>query len=450
MTIQEAFNIANQKYRAGRIAEAREICRNIVAVDPGQAEAWHLLGLTLYQGGDPAGAVEPIGRAVALMPGRMDFYYNHALVFDSIQRREESGAALLLAARSRATDADLLTQVGRALYFTGHPTEAIDCAKRLLEMRPDDAFSHWNYAILLLLHGRLAEGFREFEWRHSMGEYVPERRQPSPAWNGEPMPDGTLLVCSEGGLGDVLLFVRYVPMLVGKVGKVVLECQPSLFPLVENLAGVEQVIARGEFAPPVEGHVYLSSLPRVFGTDLATVPNQVPYLKVPARGVEKWAGRVICDGLLNVGLCWSGNREASPGDKRSVTLTQLAPLAGIPGVRYYSLQLGKDAGQTRPAGLEMVDFTADIHDFGDTAALVAQLDSVISVDTSVAHLAGALGKPVWVLVQFVPAYQWLLDRTDSPWYPTARIFRQTSLDDWPAAIAAVAEALKEKARTQAG
>jgi hypothetical protein len=448
MTGQDAFNLANQQYRAGQSAQAIAICRQIISLDANQPEVWHLLGLALFNSGDAAGAVEPIARAISLQAGRMDFYYNLALVFDSLKRRTECHAALLGAAGSKIMDLNLLTQVGRALYFMGHPAEALHCAEQLVQLRPDDPRSHWNYAILLLLHGRLAEGYREFEWRLQVPEFAPKTRPTCPAWDGSPILNQSLLICSEGGHGDVLLYLRFLPMLKGMAGRIILECASSLIPLAESLDGIDQITPMGEPLPPADRHIFLCSLPHVMGIDLANIPSRVPYVSPPVQTVAKWSGRVPPDGMLNVGLVWSGNRAAAPGDKRSVPLEALAPMAQIPRIRFVSLQLGRDAAQTPPPGLELIDFTSDIHDFADTAALANQLDLIISIDTSVAHLAGALGRPVWVLVQKVAAYQWLLDRSDSPWYPTMRLFRQPDLEDWTTPIAEMSQALEEKVKSR--
>jgi hypothetical protein len=218
-------------------------------------------------------------------------------------------------------------------------------------------------------------------------------------------------------------------------------------PLFASLDGVDEIVARGKVLPTFDVHVALPSVPGILGIDLESLPNEVPYLKVPAERMAQWAGRVPSDNLLNVGLVWSGNRESSGEGRRTSSLESLAPLSSVGGVRFFSLQMGKEAAQRRPKGWELIDLTGAIRDFADTAVLVSRMDLVISVDTSVAHLAGALAVPVWVLVSSLPDYRWMLDRTDSPWYPTMKLFRQPALDDWETPISRMAGELREMVRT---
>ena len=262
------------------------------------------------------------------------------------------------------------------------------------------------------------------------------------------MGDRVVLVHAEQGLGDTLQFCRYVP-LVAAGSKLVLEVQAPLRRLLSGLPGIAAIVARGDRLPPYDAHAALLSLPLLVGTRLPTIPCEIPYLAADPRDCARWRQRLGGLSGLRVGLVWAGGFRpdqpwaAAVDRRRSMALAQMAPLAAIAGVSFLSLQKGEPAGQalSPPAGMVLHDFTAELADFTDTAALIEALDLVISVDTAVAHLAGALGKPVWLLNRFDTCWRWLLDRDDSPWYPSLRQFRQPVAGDWASVMAAVSAAL---------
>jgi len=256
-------------------------------------------------------------------------------------------------------------------------------------------------------------------------------------------------VYAEGGYGDAIQFVRYVPLLRARAMKIVLECPPRVVRLFSDIPGVDEIVERGKTLPEFDCRISLLSLPRIFRTDLNSIPNSVPYLKASAIDELNWKGRVQGGGRLKVGLAWAGSaRERESDDVRTRGLSILGPLGRTPGVRFYSLQMGPEASEARPAGMDVVDFSGDQRDFADTAGLIANLDLVISVDTSLAHLAGAMAKRVWVMVPNPADFRWLLDRADSPWYPTMRLFRQRRRGDWGSVVADLATALSELAGTR--
>ena len=262
------------------------------------------------------------------------------------------------------------------------------------------------------------------------------------------MEDRTLLLHAEQGLGDTLQFCRYVP-LIAAGAKTVLEVQAPLVRLLSRLPGVASIVAQGACLPPFDAHCPLLSLPGALGTTLDTIPAATAYLAADPALAAEWSERLAGLAGLRVGIVWAGSARDDPelaavDARRSISLEALAPLAGAPGVSFISLQKGEPAAQASrpPLGMALADFTADLDDFEDTAALVANLDLVISVDTAVVHLAGALGKPVWLLNRFDTCWRWLLNRDDSPWYPTLRQFRQSSPGDWTSVIAAVRKALE--------
>jgi hypothetical protein len=266
-------------------------------------------------------------------------------------------------------------------------------------------------------------------------------------WDGGDLNGRTILLHQEQGYGDMIQFVRYAPLVAERGGRVILSCAAALASLLREMPQVAGVYGRNDL-PEFDFHCPILSLPAIFETRLESIPAKTPYLKAPAEAVARWRELLAKDdGKLRVGLAWAGNPKRRLDHGRSVALEQLVPLSKVNEVRLFSLQKRGQtpfSGAAAPAGMELIDFSDRLSDFAETAAAIENLDLVISVDTAVAHLAGALGKPVWVLIGFVPASRWLLDRSDSPWYPTMRLFRQPTRDDWDTPIDQIAEALQEK------
>ena len=407
------YNLGNALDKLGRLAEAEASYREALRLEPDYPDALNNLGHVLNQLGRPLEAEERLRTGLCLRPG-------------------SSGS---------------LNNLGIALFDQCRLDEAETVYREALRLQPDFPDARNNLAYALLKAGRYEEGWEEHEWRwrakHMAGGV---RSFSAPLWQGEPIGERVILLHAEQGQGDTLQFCRYAPLMRSKV---VLEVQPTLVRLLSRLPGVSQVIGRGEALPSFELHCPLLSLPRAFGTTLQTVPARVPYLAADPRDVELWNDRLAGLRGLKVGLVWAGEPRAHAPElaaidvRRSIALSGLAPLAEIRGITFVSLQKGGPAAQAThpPAGMTLFDPTADLHDFADTAALIEALDLVISVDTSVAHLAGALGKPVWLLNRYDACWRWLLNRDDSPWYPSLRQFRQTSPGDWPGVIECVREAL---------
>jgi hypothetical protein len=299
---------------------------------------------------------------------------------------------------------------------------------------------------VLLSRGEYTEGWREYAWRWRIEAFnAPARRFAQPVWDGA-AGAGSVLLHGESGLGDTLHFLRYAPLVAQRCTRVVLEVQPPLEPLLRGLAGVE-VLAQGRALPQFQSHAPLIELPRLFGTTLQSIPWPGPYVRADAARVARWRRLVpAAQGVRKVGLAWTGSPHNMNNRKRSLALSELAPLAGIPGVQFYSLQKGEGAEQAArpPAGLPLVDLAPHIGDFADTAACVSLLDLVITIDTSIAHLAGAMGTDTWVLLAHSPDWRYHLERSDNPWYPTQRLFRQHSPGDWSRPVREVTDALKGK------
>jgi hypothetical protein len=294
---------------------------------------------------------------------------------------------------------------------------------------------------VLLLEGNFAEGWSEYEWRWQQPE-TRRRDLPGPVWNGEALDGRQILIYAEQGLGDTIQFLRYLP-LVGKAGgKVILECQPALASFLSDQADLGTVISAGSQLPEFALHVPLLSLPRIFGGRLDNIPAHAPYLAADLEKAELWRKRLAALPGLRVGVAWAGNPRHPNDRERSIPPHRLAPLAEVPGVSWVSLQQGVANGIS---GLRF-ESLPPFDGIADTAAVIAGLDLVISADTMIAHLAGALGRPVWTLLSYAADFRWLLDREDAPWYPTMRLFRQPSRGAWDAVLGRVAEDLRDVAR----
>jgi hypothetical protein len=294
--------------------------------------------------------------------------------------------------------------------------------------------------LLLLLKGDYQHGWPMYEWRWRLKGYA-QHSNPRPQWDGQALAGRRILLHAEQGFGDVIHLARYIPMVAERGGKMIVACPRNLHRLLRGLGPVEKWLGPQEPLPDHDLHCPWMSLPRVFETTLETIPAAIPYLSADPHVSRQWAARLPADGRLRVGLVWAGRRL--PDRYRSIPADQLAPLGEIAGVHFVSLQKRQAAEQVlfAPPPLPLTDWSDDLLDFADTAALLHNLDMVITIDTAVAHLSGAMGKPTWILLRKSADWRWLLDRNDSPWYPTVRLFRQEQLDDWTAPINQVAEAL---------
>ena len=477
MTLDQAFQLAFKHQAAGRLKEAEALYQQILAVKPDHADSLHLLGVIAGQRDDNAAAVEWISKAIALAPeaamyhnnlgafsrrmGKMDqamaaykkavelqpdyadARYNLGNILRDSGHLDQSIAEYIEAVRLRPGHAETHNNFGFALLELGRIEDAAAQYRDAIRLRPDYADAHLNLAFALLVRGDFERGLPEYEWRarrpaHGMPPL------PQPQWDGGELTGKTILIRSEQGLGDGIQFVRYVPLLAARGATVILECLPELRRLFQDAPGAAHVVARGEAPAPFDLHCPLASLPLVFGTRLESIPAVTPYLHADSRVVQAQAARLNINGdTLNVGLVWAGNPDHRNDRKRSMSLEQLSPLAEVKGVRFFSLQKGKPAEQVRtpPAGMNLLDAAGELSDFADTAALIARLDLVITVDTAVAHLAGAMGRPVWVLLPFAPDWRWLLGRDDSPWYPTMRLVRQDAPGQWEPVVARVEKEL---------
>lgn len=442
------FAAALELQKSGHRDEAERLYRALAASGGELApDACINLGALLDESGRAEEALEKYREALALREGDPLALNNAGSTLFKLGRFHEA-AEQFRHALERAPDS-LEAQVaqvalGAALQRKGDLPAALAVFRDLVARRPDCAEAHWNLALALLMAGEFREGWDEYQWRWRRDSFTSPRRElAAPVWDGTPLHGRRILVHGEQGLGDTIQFARYLTMVAAAGGVVVAECQsPSLVPLLSSIPGVAETCVMGEALPPYDLEVPLLSLPHLFGTTLNNVPDRVPYLAPPEERMAPWREKVAADLGFKVGLVWAG--KPVPDPFRSCPLAALAPLFDIPGVSFYSLQVGEEAQQAQDFP-SLIDFTPAIADFGDTAALVAQLDLVLSIDTSVAHLAGALAKPVWLLLPKAGDYRWLTGREDSPWYPTMRLFRQKQQGEWGEVIERVKEELEQAA-----
>lgn len=333
--------------------------------------------------------------------------------------------------------AELWDNLGRARFHQRRFGDADFCFRKALMVKRDHTESHWLRAQTLLLRGRFEQGWQEFEHRWEAG-YSALPSVSTDRWDGTPLNGRSILLRAEGGLGDTIQLIRYARSIQQMRGTVIVECQPRLGPLLKRVAGVDQVVSAGTLLPDHDVHVPMMSLPLLFNTTLKTIPSQPSYLTVDKVTIERWRKRIGRIGKLKIGMAWACGDSQSP---RSLPLHLLAPLAGLADVALFSLQRGPAAAEIQSSGFSVVNLEKQAGEITDTAAAILNLDLIVCVDTMVAHLAGALGKPVWTLLPFVPDWRWLLGRTDSPWYPSMRLFRQPRPGDWKAVIRNVKTAL---------
>jgi len=446
--LPDVYNHLGQALREqGRLDEAIATFRQAVALKPDLPEAFNGLGIALRDQGHLDQAIAACRQAIALKPHYPEAYGNLGNALRDTGHLDDAIAAYRHAIALNPVLPETHNNLGAAFQSQGQLDEAIAAFRHAIALNPSYPEAHDNLALLLLVRGDFDQGWKEYEWRWLCKSFPsPRWRGVQQQWDGSDLTHRTILLHAEQGFGDTLQFIRYMSHVAARGGKVFVLCPPELRRLLQGTPGVEQWLSAGEPLPPIDVHCPLLSLPLAFGTTLQSIPHIVPYLKADAEGVEWWR-KELADRHrhFKVGLVWAGNPRHQNHRNRSVSLAALAPLAQVQGVSFFSLQKGAaglEAKNPRPE-LKLIDRTAELRDFADTAALIAQLDLVISVDTAVAHLAGAMGKPVWTLLPFVPDWRWLLEREDSPWYPTMRLFRQPSIGDWDSVIGRVSEALAE-------
>jgi len=451
------YSLGNALRSLRRFDEAVAAYRQAIRVRPDYHQAVYNLALLLTELGRIDEALGFYRRSLELRP---DFTAAYDAMIRAMNGDPRRSAQQLLSAHQQwqqghAVDAsarlaDPLTNLGVTLSASGRFDEALAAFERAAALAPHNPEVHSNLGLALLTHGDFQRGWPEFEWRWKCPAFFKAHAHlKQPRWDGAPLNGRTILLHAEQGLGDAIQFVRYLPLIARQHphAKIILGTSPKLQRLFRCIAGNAQIIVDRQAIPPFDVHCPLMSLPLIFRTTLATVPADVPYLSADASDLSKWRQRLASDSAnanrLKVGLVWAGGARYTHDQMRSLPLKTLAPLGTLGHVAFYSLQKGEPCKQLAdaPSNMNITDLTSDLDDFADTAALVCNLDLIISVDTAVAHLAGALAKPVWTLLPLLPDWRWMFNRDDSPWYPTMRLFRQTQPGDWPGVVSRVVREL---------
>jgi len=434
-------NLGNALREQGQLGEAVGSLEQALRLRPDYAEAHNNLGIALQGLGKFAEAVVHLEQALRLRPDYPEAHNNLGTVLCEEGKMAEAVIHWEQALRLRPDYANAHNNLGRALLEQGKMAEAVASYQQALRLRPGDAEAHNNLSMLWLLLGNFEQGWPEYEWRLQMKDFPPALR-PQPCWDGRPLDGKTILLYAEQGLGDTLQFIRYAAVVKQRGGTVVAECQPALLRVLAGCAGIDHLLPQGGPLPACDVRAPMLSLPLLCGTTVTTIPAEVPYLVADRSRIEHWRDRLAVVSGFKVGICWQGNPRNKNDRRRSVPLAQFAPLAAIRGVHLVSLQKGPGVDQLGGLDFDVVDLGSKLDEEGafvDTAAVMQSLDLLISVDSAVAHLAGALGMPVWLALSFSPAWRWLLEREDSPWYPSMRLFRQPQPGQWPAVFERIAK-----------
>jgi len=438
------YQHANALLSLERTRDALAELQIVLARKPQHFEARLNNGLAQAKLGFTEGALADFEAALALAPQHPVAHYNRGVALIKLGRYAEAVAANDRAIAAAPQHRGAWLNRGKALAQLQRLDEAIASYGEVLALRKDYAEAHFNLAMALLTIGDYRRGFAEYEWRWRRTGMPPQQSRGRPLWLGEYSLAGkTILLHAEQGLGDTIQFARYVPLVAAQGAKVLLEVQPELNSLLSRLEGAAAVMARGQTPPPFDLHCPLGSLPLALKTELQTVPAPTSYLSADEAHLQKWSARLQQIPSPRVAIAWSGNPAHDNDRNRSVAFGALAPLFTT-GANLISIQRdlrSEDVGRLT-AETRLIHVGGELDDFSDTAAVLALCDLVISVDTAPVHLAGAMGRPVWVLVPFAPDWRWTLEGETTPWYPSVRLFRQSSVGDWSAAIATLATALR--------
>jgi Tfp pilus assembly protein PilF len=454
-TSEQALARAQVAAQAKRFNEAAGICNDVLATSPDHAAALALLGMVAAHTNDPERGITMLERAVTVRPGVASWYANLSALYRMVYRMEDALRVGQEAIRLDPQNADHLVNLSLVFTDVDDREHAIACLLRALGLKPEHADGHLALGQNLLALGDFEPGWKEYEWRNltEAGKGTLPKMT-SAAWNGMHIPNGRLLMVGDQGYGDTIQFARYIPLIADRCQELILGCSAEMGPLLSTIPGVNQYCHRWTDVPGHAAHCRLSSVPFLVHTMPDTIPSQVPYLFADRTRVAEWRAKLdamLPAGLPRIGLAWTG-RTTHPNDRRrSMPLARLAPLTSGVCASFVSLQKPLP-DRDKPSLSQfpgMTDISDDLKDFGDTAAVIENLNLVITVDTAMGHLTGALGKPVWIMLPKASDWRWLLQRTDSPWYPTARLFRQQTPGAWDPVLQEVTVALKEWLRVGA-
>ena len=444
---EQALARAQIAAQAKRLNEAKGICNDVLTASPDHPAALALLGIISALANDPEQGVALLKRAIELRPGNASWYAHLSSLCRATYRIDDALATGQESVRLEPNNPDHLVNLSLIFTDADDREKAIACLLRALGLKHDHADGHLALAQILLASGDFEPGWMEYEWRNQTeaGKATMPAMTSAP-WNGMCIPNGRLLLVGDQGYGDTIQFARYIGMAAQRVQEVVLGCSAEMGPLLRDIPGVTQYCHRWNDVPGHAAHCRLSSLPYLFHTKPDTIPAEIPYLKADPARVAAWRDRLnslLPAGIRRIGLAWTG-RPTHPNDRRrSVPLARLLPLADAGPATFVSLQKPMPTSDLESMAQfpGMIDLSNDLTDFGETAALMENLDLIVTVDTAMGHLAGALGKPVWIMIPKAADWRWMLGRSDSPWYPSARLFRQDRPGDWDSVMESVRSAL---------
>jgi tetratricopeptide (TPR) repeat protein len=428
----------------GLLAEAAATYRQSLRVRPNSADTHNNLGVVLAQMGRKAQAIESYRKALELRANYAEAHNNLGNALRHEGKVEDAEACLREALRLRPEYGEAYNNLAIILVKQERVDEAIANYHQALRLKPDYPDAHKNLALALLSKGDFAAGWKEYEYRWQTKDFPPRPFEQA-RWDGGPLDGKTILLYAEQGMGDIIQFIRYAPMVSDRGGKVVVECQKPLMGLFSRVQGIDRLVAQKEALPAFDVQAPIMSLPYLFGTELDTIPAAVPYLSTDGERMRRWGEELKGLTGYKIGIAWQGSRSFQDDKFRSIPLKLFEPLAKLPGVRLISLQKGYGSEQLREVrGWKIHDLGNRLDDFLDTAAVMKHLDLVIAVDTAVAHLAGALGVPVWTALPMASDWRWLAQRTDTPWYPTMTLFRQAKRGDWAEVLERMARELESR------
>ncbi|MBD2437888.1 tetratricopeptide repeat protein [Nostoc sp. FACHB-110] len=437
--VDALYLLGTLAHQSGKTEKAIALYRQALAVNPDLASVHSNLGIALKQQGLLQEAIQHYQEAIALQPNAAQFHYNLALVFQQQGNLATAQNYYRQATIIQPNYALAYNNLGLVSLQLGEIEAALSYYQTAIELQPNFAEAHQNLAEALLLIGDFDRGFAEYEWRWRV--FAPEQLPnfTTPAWDGSALKGKTILLYAEQGLGDTFQFIRYADLVRDQGGRVIVACLAAQVELIKTVPGVEEVFALDEELPEFHTQAPLMSLPYLLGTTVETIPASIPYISAPSSHNFRLAAAP--DTKLKIGIVWAGNPDNRHNIRRTSGLLPFIPLFKLPDVEFYSLQVGKSSQDLAqlPTDIKIQDLSSYLHNFSDTAAAIAQLDIVLTIDTSVAHLAGALGKPTWVVLPFIPDWRWLLHRDNSPWYPTMQLFRQEVAGDWAGVFAKVAQ-----------
>ena len=421
-------------------AEAVACFDAAVRINPNFAQAFSNRGSALEKMERFDEALASCDRALSLDPKNAELHASRATLLGCLRRYDEALREISAALSLGPDNAAFHYNRGNILVQAGRYDDAIAAFDKALALEPRFVDAHFNEGLCQLLLGNMERGSRNYEYRLQMPEYLDLKRSfAGPVWLGENSIEGkTIFIHPEQGFGDTLMACRYVPLLAARGARVVLEVKPELVRLMEGLDSVFNLIARGEAVPQYDIHCPIMSLPYAFKTQLATIPGTVPYLRIPQENIDHWRSK-LGDSRFKVGIAWAGNPTFKNDRDRSITLKNILSVCSTAGAAFFSIQKDLRAGDAEILSVNphITHLGTELNNFLDTAAVMQSLDLIISSDTSIVNLAGALGRPVWVLLSSNPDWRWLLDRADSPWYPTARLYRQRKSGDWDSVVVQV-------------